>query len=192
MRRRCIAALLALAAWRSTPAASAQDHGAPATALVRRALPDGGAIVLERDAAGDGHLLRAGASGEARDLGCERLEGAWGLWLTDVDGDGRPEALVALRKRARFDPVIANRLHVYAIAGARCVPLWRGTRLAGRFEALAREEGAPDGTVLALEQVGGGWRRVARYRWVDFGFAVERVLWRGRGALPARYRQLFP
>jgi hypothetical protein len=105
------------------------------------------------------------------------------MWSDDVDGDGHREVLVALRKRARFDPVVENRLHVFTIRGTACVPLWRGTRLAGRFERIGRVGG---GKLVALERIGGGRRWLARYRWTGFGYAVERVLWRGKGSLPKK------
>jgi hypothetical protein len=93
-----------------------------------------------------------------------------------VEGDGSPEAIVTLRKKAKHDPRVENRLHVYAIEEGRCVPVWRGTRLAGRFDRIA-----VDGDrVLALERVQAG-RRVAWYRWHGFGYRLEEVLWRGRG-----------
>ena len=111
------------------------------------------------------------------------IAGAWGLWLDDIDEDGRAEAIVALRKPARFDPNLENRLHVYSFEGGRCVPAWRGTRLAGRFDALAVDPDRP-GTLIARERVAADRNRVARYRWNGFGYSVEAVLWEGQGAPP--------
>ncbi len=167
---------------------SAQHAPLAPVELTRRAYADG-ALILRRGPTGDGVIVRIDASGGEHTVPCERLEGAWGLWLDDVDGDGRADVLVALRKRARFDPALENRLHVYAIDADSCVPMWRGTRLAGRFDALALEPGAP-GVVVAWERVGAGLRRVARYRWVSFGYALDRVLWSGSGASPAALRRL--
>lgn len=160
---------------------------ARAAEVVRRSLGRG-AVVLERDSEGRGRIVLVGRGGARRRVSCDPLPGAWGLWVDDVDGDDRPDLLVALHKRARFDPVLENRLHVFALRGARCVPLWRGSRLAGRFDRLGRVHG---GRLLALERTGRGWRRLARYRWAGFGFALQRVIWRGQGRLPLRLaRQL--
>jgi hypothetical protein len=106
------------------------------------------------------------------------------MWTDDVDGDGHVEVLIALRKRARFDDRVANRLHVYGIEHGRCVPAWRGTRLAGRFDALATDPAAP-GTIVVSERLGPSRRRVARYRWHDFGYRVDEVLWQGATEPPA-------
>lgn len=148
-------------------------------------------LVLAVDADGDGHLYLGAADERWQLLEHERLEGAWGLWPHDVDGDGVEEVLVALRKRAKFDPVLENRLHVYSLDGRRCVPEWRGTRLAGRFDDLHVDPERP-GVILAWERVAHGEHRVARYRWRAFGFALEAELWRGRGSAPRRWRGTFP
>lgn len=114
---------------------------------------------------------------------CDRLPDAWGMWLDDVDDDGNAEAIVALHKPARFDPGDHHRLHVYAFTQGRCVPLWRGTRLAGRFDAATVE---PDrhGTVLVHEWTAPQARRIARYRWTGFGYALDEILWRGVDEAP--------
>jgi len=159
-----------------------------AALLVGTAAPAGarelaaGNVRLAPGDGGDAALLLV-EGGRRRSVACDPLPGAWGLWADDVDGDGQAEVLVALRKPARFDPVLENRLHVYALRGGRCVPLWRGTRLAGRFERIGRVRG---GRLRALERIGRGRRWIARYRWTGFGYAVERVLWRGAGQPPAR------
>jgi hypothetical protein len=139
-------------------------------------------LLLERDAGGRGALALRDRGGVERALPCDPLDGAWGLWVADVDGDGRPEVLVALRRPALHDPVPENRLHVYAVVDGQCVPLWRGTRLAGRFDELR----VRDDRLLALERTGGGRRRVAEYRWTGFGYAVDHIAWAGRGRPPAR------
>lgn len=160
-----------------------------ASLLVTTAAPSGarelaaGNVRLVSGGSGGAALALVEGGGRRRPVACNPLPGAWGLWVDDVDRDGLPEVLVALRKPARFDPVLENRLHVYALRGERCVPLWRGTRLAGRFERIGHVR---DGRLVALERIGRGRRWVARYRWTGFGYAVERVLWRGAGRPPAR------
>jgi hypothetical protein len=141
------------------------------------------ALSLHRDADGLGTLWLEPPGGEPQHVPCDRLVGAWGLWVDDVDGDGHSEAIVALRKAARFDPHVDNRLHVYGFEHGRCVPAWRGTRLAGRFDALATARDAP-GTIVVSERLGAARRRVARYRWNGFGYAVDAVLWEGAGEPP--------
>jgi hypothetical protein len=168
----------------SAPAADV-DALAGLDLVARRSLPNA-ELVLLADGEGRGRLALARGDGPRVEIACDPLPGAWGLWIDDVDGDGRAEALVALRKRARFDPVEDNRLHVYAFDGGRCVPLWRGTRLAGRFVALATVEG-DRGAIVVEERLAPQRGRVARYRWNGFGYAVDEVLWEGNGPAPREW-----
>lgn len=169
----------------AAPSPVALARGARATTIVERALGRE-RLRLVRYAGGRRALLRVNARGVSHRVACGQLTGAWGLWVTDVNGDKRPDLVIALRKRARHDPVVENRPHVYTLRGNRCVPLWRGTRLAGRFEQLD-VRGA---RIWALERIGRGKRRVARYGWRGFGYTVERVIWRGR-TVPARWKRRF-
>lgn len=161
----------------------ARSSPVPAGELVAARSLGSATLSLYRDAEGLGTLWLAPPGGDARPVPCDRLVGAWALWVDDVDTDGHPEAIVALRKPARFDPRIDNRLHVYGFEHGRCVPAWRGTRLAGRFDALRTDPDAP-GTLVVSERLGIDRRRVARYRWTGFGYAVEAVLWQGAGEPP--------
>lgn len=175
-----VAALLLIS---TAPLVTASPRGASRVA----ARPWGsGRLELWRLATGRGALVRVDRRGGRHPVACDPLIGAWGLWVGDLDRDGAPDLLVALRKRARHDPVVANRPHLYRLAGDRCVPLWRGTRLAGRFVRLR----VTRHTLWALERIGQGERRVARYRWRGFGFVLAQVAWRGR-KIPARWRRFF-
>jgi hypothetical protein len=153
--------------------------------LIRRSVGEQ-SFVLRGDDKGNGHLYRRD-SNKLTKLDCGPFAGAWGLWVDDVDNDDQLDLVVAMKKRARFDPVIENRLHVYALRGDRCVPLWRGSRLAGRFDKIA----IMGSKLLALERVGSNRRRVARYRYTGFGYAVDKVLWSGAGEPPARLGKRF-
>ena len=141
-----------------------------------------GEFVLVTDRAGDGHLHFRDNAGTSWKIPCERLQGAWGLWVDDVDGDRRADAIVALRMRAKFDPSLENRLHVYSFERGQCVPAWRGTRLAARFDDIAVDRN-DKGALLAFERSRGRFR-VARYRWKGFGYGLEKVLWQGHGLPP--------
>lgn len=139
-------------------------------------------LALQPD--GTGQLLLERAGTPPSPIPCDRLTGAWGLWIDDVDDDGQAEAIVALHKPAKFDPAPGNRLHVYGFEEGRCVPAWRGTRLAGRFDGVATDP-ADRGAIVAHEWLSPTRRRVARYRWRGFGYTVERVLWEGTEPPPA-------
>lgn len=153
--------------------------------LIRRSAGEQ-SFILRVDGAGDGLVYQV-VDDRRTKLDCGPFTGAWGLWVDDVDNDDRVDLVVAMKKRARFDPVIENRLHVYALRGDRCVPLWRGSRLAGRFDKIA----VAGTKLIALERIGGERRRIARYRYTGFGYAVDKVLWAGTGAPPARLTRRF-
>jgi len=182
-----LSATVARPAAAEPPAAGAESKR---TLLVERTLQVTGSdqvtrLRLLRDQSGNGSLVHLDEAGVQTEIRCGPLAGAWGLWVEDVDGDRKPDAVIALRKKARFDPVLENRLHVYALVGVRCVPMWRGTRLAGRFDQVN-----PDGgDLLALERIGRGRRRVARYRWTGFGYALDETLWVGTREPPKRLRR---
>jgi hypothetical protein len=165
------------------PTTERSEASAAPRTLVTRTLRDT-SLALALDPDGTGQLLLVRDGSDPAPIPCDRLTGAWGLWIDDIDDDGRAEAIVALHKPARFDPAPHNRLHVYGFEDGRCVPAWRGTRLSGRFDAVATD---PDdrGALLVHEWLSPARRRVARYRWGGFGYAVERVLWEGRGEPPA-------
>ena len=183
---------------RDAPAESkpaAREPSQPAAELARASALEGleivaqrslrrSVLILARDDTGRGHFVIEPPGGPAESIRCDdRLEGAWGLWVDDVDGDGNAEAVVALHKRAHFDERLANRLHVYGFEDDRCVPAWRGTRLAGRFDGAATD---PDdhGALLVHEWLSPKRRRVARYRWHGFGYRVESVPWEGSDSPP--------
>ncbi len=130
-------------------------------------------LVADRDGMGSLWLAREGALAQ---IDCDPLPGAWALRIADVDDDGRAEALVALRKPAKYDPTVDHRLHVYAFDGDRCVPLWRGTRLAGRFDAI---DAIDAHTIVVHERLSSTRARIASYRWRDFGFVLDAVRWAG-------------
>jgi hypothetical protein len=135
-----------------------------------------GLLRLLVDAEGGGHLFVETPGETSRTVPCDRLPGAWGLWVGDVDDDGAPEAIVAVGKDQPLDPLAGDRLHVYHLVDGQCVPAWRGSRLGGRFERLS-----PRGShLLALERLPGGRLRIARYRWQRFNYRVEQILWQGR------------
>jgi hypothetical protein len=161
--------------------AAADEHE-----IESRPVPHGD-LRLVGDSRGVGRLVYVPRGGAPQPIDCEPLVGAWGLWIGDIDGDGKPEAIVALRKLARFDPNIENRLHVYHLIDGQCVPAWRGTRLVGRFDRIAVE----GDRILVLERMGHGRQRIARYRWAGFGYRVEEELWRGRGLPDPRWMAKF-
>ena len=65
----------------------------------------GSARQLVRPRDGGYSLALPLAAGASRDLVCGALTGTWGLWVTDVNGDRRPDLIITLHKQARYDPI---------------------------------------------------------------------------------------
>jgi YD repeat-containing protein len=161
------------------PAAAFADSTRPQGSREIARRPFGpGQLRLVVDAGGTGTLFYSQAGTPEQAVPCDRLTGAWGLWVGDLEGDGTPEAIITLRKPAKHDPVVENRLHVYAIEDGQCVPLW--------FERIA----VSGDRVLALERTGAG-RRVAWYRWHGFGYLLEETLWQGNGLPSGKLLAMF-
>ncbi len=115
---------------------------------------------------------RDGATWERLFLDHDHATHPWKLALAELDGDERPEVLVAVRKPSRFDPVVRNRLFVYDWTPANTVhPLWLGSRLGGPLLDFAVVPG-PDGVdrVIVTEE---GSARVRKYAWSGFGFVLD-------------------
>jgi hypothetical protein len=127
-------------------------------------------------------VLEAG-EGAVRAVFIDRNRGynPWKVLSGDVDGDGEAEVVYAVYKKARFHPVLANRLFVFGWDGRQLYPKWLGSRLSRPFRDVALKDLDGDGTeeLIALEEEKGGGLRVMSYRWSGFGFEGERELARG-------------
>ena len=101
----------------------------------------------------------------------------WDLQVGDIDGDGRDDIIVGLMQRAKLDPQIKRRLHVYDVnpkGGFR--PKWRGSALSRPFQkfVLLPREKAVD--VVAIEtnplREYRDFQWLAVYRWNGFGLKL--------------------
>ena len=98
------------------------------------------------------------------------------LQVGDIDGDGRPEALVGVVKTTRYDPVEAKRLFIFKCHHGRIRALWMGSRLGGILEDFRFSS---DGHVVTLQSTTDGRYVVLEHEWRRFGLGALRFLARG-------------
>jgi hypothetical protein len=94
------------------------------------------------------------------------------LQVGDVDGDGKPEALVGVVKTTRYDPVEAKRLFIFKNHHGRIRAQWMGSRLGGRLIDFRIKEGK----VLSLQATDNGRYAVVEHHWRDFGLGFTRFI----------------
>lgn len=109
-----------------------------------------------------------------QDRGCR----PWKICAGELDGDGITEICIGVWKKARFDPVYANRLQVFAWREGRLRPKWFGTRMAGPLLdfSLRDLDGDGRGELVTKERRRGGGTVMMRYEWGEFGFVEPRVM----------------
>ena len=92
--------------------------------------------------------------------------------MGDIDGDGKPEALVGVVKTTRYDPVEAKRLFIFKCHHGRIRSLWMGSRLGGRLIDFRLKEGK----VLTLQAADNGRHAVVEHHLRDFGLGFTRFI----------------
>jgi hypothetical protein len=106
----------------------------------------------------------------------------WKLLLVDVDGGGRQEIVVGLKKATRFFPKPHNCLFVYSFDGKTVRKKWLGSGLGRPFTdfTFANMDRDSIQELIALETTGAGRRCVGVYSWSGFGFTLdwERGAWK--------------
>lgn len=91
----------------------------------------------------------------------------------DIDGDGKPEALVGVIKKTRFYRESERRIFIFHLVEGKVRPLWLGSKLAGQLQDFRYTE---NGIVRSLEAWSDSLYSVAEWRWKDFGLGFERYL----------------
>jgi len=96
----------------------------------------------------------------------------WKVETADIDGDGIPEILTALRKKTPYDREIKNRMFIFNYEDNKLIRKWTGSQIAGIWrDFYVMDFLSPPGyELLFVEQTYEGKERVSVYSWFDFGF----------------------
>jgi poly-gamma-glutamate synthesis protein (capsule biosynthesis protein) len=102
----------------------------------------------------------------------------WKIITADIDSDSVPEICVGVYKKARFHPILTNRLFIYNWDGNYIYPKWFGSRLSMPFLDFDFFDIDNDGLddLIALEINKDGTKRIMVYQWLGFGFSGYREL----------------
>ena len=144
--------------------------GLPAQAVqTLRANLGGKPVILQFDPRADETIRILDARSHEICRGVPRTLNPWKVQAADADGDGKEDVAVGVYKKARFHPVMANRLFIYGWDGKGLYPKWLGSRLSRPFidfVFLNRK-------LVAIEVTRDGMNELAVYHWDGFGFTGE-------------------
>ena len=90
----------------------------------------------------------------------------------DVDGDGKPDAMVGVVKKTRFYREKGRRLFIFKNHRGKVRPLWLGSKLGGNLVDFRYR----DGQIRALETGSDGRFTITDYHWEEFGLAFSRFI----------------
>jgi hypothetical protein len=99
----------------------------------------------------------------------------WKMTTGDVDGDGKREIILGVRKSTRFLRFEHNCLFVWGFDGKVATKKWLGSSLSKPFSDFLLSDIDNDGEdeLIALEQKRGGKKCVVVYSWIGFGFGAD-------------------
>lgn len=97
----------------------------------------------------------------------------WKVEVSDVDGDGVNDIIVAVRKTTHFDDEEKNRLFIFNFDGEVLFKKWTGSQIAGEWRDFIVGElvPIPGDELIFIEQLPGQGERLQIYYWFDFGFS---------------------
>lgn len=144
--------------------------GLPAQALqTLRANLGGKPVILQFDPKAKETIRILDARSHEICRGVSKTLNPWKVQVADADGDGKEDVAVGVYKKARFHPVMANRLFIYGWDGKGLYPKWLGSRLARPFTDFV----FLNHKLVAIEVTRDGMNELAVYHWDGFGFTGE-------------------
>lgn len=97
----------------------------------------------------------------------------WKIVLSDIDGEGDKEIIIAVRKKTRFDKKLRNRLFAFHFTGGKLVKKWTGSEVGGDWKEFITGDLIPTkGNELIFISKTKEGERVSVYYWFNFGFLM--------------------
>jgi hypothetical protein len=119
----------------------------------------------------------------------------WKLIAADVDGDGKREFIVGVRKATRFFRFPHNCVFIWSWDGKSATKKWLGSSLSQPFTDFLfyDVDGDREDELVALETRRDSTKCVTVYSWNGFGFDVDwqSVGWNNARLVGAARRQVF-
>jgi len=96
----------------------------------------------------------------------------WKIEISDIDGDGVKEILIAVNKTTHFDQTEKNRMFIFNFDDEKLYKKWTGSQIAGIWKDFFVGDlvSIPGEELIFIEQTTDGKEKISIYYWFDFGF----------------------
>lgn len=97
------------------------------------------------------------------------------IQISDINNDGYPDILLAIKKKVHFDQTLRMRINIYSYQNHNLQPLWLGTKFIYDIESFYVKKSENTNYIFTLEVDKNGKKFKGIYEWNDFGFALKEI-----------------